>query len=396
MTLDVAVFLDLDNLAIGAKQAGLLLDIDLILEHVQKMTNGRIVYRQAYGDSRLDAVLHKKVGAAGFITQFNIPTNGTVKNLTDMQIVVDAMATLADGRHYNTYVLITGDRDFTPLVHALRKRGKQVIGIGVQHTVSRHLISLCDQYVFYRNILSERELSKEEVKALLVKAIGEVLQNQPRASVESLYQRLLDLSYHAFANTIPNGDKFTKWLQAQTDLVELFEENKIWYMRRPTIKIRRDKTLHQRYRSALKKQKFRIVEPHERQIVLRDLVMALQEGTESEWRSLGHQLAAKYQQNGAQEISKNVVNAVMLIARQAGVIGTAKSHNLATAPVVLQTKSDKPVREAIARCDKAYLEAIMALPEPFDIVEASLAIYGSVDYVEYLKLLSPNIPSNTV
>ena len=144
LTNEVAILLDLDNLVIGAKQINLAFDINLVLDHIKKMTNGRIVLRQSYGDWRQDQQLMRELATAGFITQSAIRLNNFSKNLADMQIVVDTMETLIDGHQYSTYVLMTGDRDFTPLVQSLRKRGKQVIGLGVRHTTSQSFANLCD------------------------------------------------------------------------------------------------------------------------------------------------------------------------------------------------------------------------------------------------------------
>ncbi|PJF20204.1 MAG: NYN domain-containing protein, partial [Phototrophicales bacterium] len=73
--------------------------------------------------------------------------NNFTKNLADMQIVVDTMETLVDNQEFGIYVLLTGDRDFTPLVQTLRKRGKYVIGAGLKHTASRSFVNLCDEYI---------------------------------------------------------------------------------------------------------------------------------------------------------------------------------------------------------------------------------------------------------
>ena len=111
----------------------------MILEHIKELTNGRIVLQRAYGDWRQSKDTLVNLTTAGFTTQATVALNNFNKNLADIQIVVDAMETVADGYDYSTYVFITGDRDFTPLVQALRTRGKQVIGIGVRHTTSSNL-----------------------------------------------------------------------------------------------------------------------------------------------------------------------------------------------------------------------------------------------------------------
>lgn len=148
MTKDVAVFLDLDNLIIAARQAKIKFNINVILDYLKGATAGRIVLRRAYGDWRQNDKVPENLAAAGFELQSAVRLNDFSKNLADMQMVVDAMSTLIDGHEFATYVLMTGDRDFTPLVQTLRMRGKLVIGMGFRHTVSRSLVRLCDQYVY--------------------------------------------------------------------------------------------------------------------------------------------------------------------------------------------------------------------------------------------------------
>jgi len=184
---DIAVFLDLDNLVIGAKQANLQFDINHILEKIWQMTdNGRIVLRKSYGDWRQNQKLLEQLTIAGFTTQSTVRINNFSKNLADMQIVVDTMDTLVDGHQYNTYVLVTGDRDFTPLVQSLRKRGKYVIGIGVKHTTSRSLVGLCDEYIYYEDLVPVPKLTETGVQDLLQKAMASLLvdgKTRVRASI---------------------------------------------------------------------------------------------------------------------------------------------------------------------------------------------------------------------
>nr|MBP8949266.1 NYN domain-containing protein [Promineifilum sp.] len=161
MANDVAIFLDLDNLVIGARDANLNFDVSLIIDDVKRRTGGRVVLRRAYsGNLRQDQKLMKDIATAGFTMQSAVPLNNFGKNLIDMYMVVDTMDTLVDGQQYSTYVLVTGDRDFLPLIHALRRRGKHVIGIGLKHTTSDSLMGLCDEYVYYEDLLPAPPLSE--------------------------------------------------------------------------------------------------------------------------------------------------------------------------------------------------------------------------------------------
>ena len=210
---DVAILLDLDNLVIGAKQINLSFDIKLVLDHIKKLTNGRIVLRHSYGDWRQDQQLMRDLATAGFVTQSAIRLNNFSKNLADMQIVVDTMETLLDGHQYSTYVLMTGDRDFTPLVQALRKRGKQVIGLGVRHTTSQSFASLCDQYIYYEEIVPTPQLSETEVEALLNNSLQQLLNTEEHVRASVLKQHMSDSSKGAFDKSHHAEGSFRKFLE---------------------------------------------------------------------------------------------------------------------------------------------------------------------------------------
>ncbi len=233
MTNDVAIFLDLDNLVIGAKQADLTFDINLVLEHLKELTNGRIVLRQAYGAGRQSQAVLQDLAQAGFIVQSATRINSFGKNLADMQIVVNAMDTLVDGHQYNTYVLMSGDRDFTPLVQSLRKRGKCVIGVGIRHTTSSSLVELCDEYIFYEDLIPTKELSQADLEDLLIRARDELLQIKKQARASLLKQHMIELSRGEFNNSAYAEGSFSKFLQQYPHLIQLRQDGSTTYVMFP-------------------------------------------------------------------------------------------------------------------------------------------------------------------
>lgn len=380
---DIAVFLDLDNLVIGAKQASLTFDINLILNRVKELTNGRIVLARSYGDWRQEKDLMHQLSAAGFNTQSTVRLNSYTKNLADMQIVVDVMETLVDGQQFSTYVLLTGDRDFTPVVQSLRKRGKQVIGVGVKHTASKSFVSLCDHYLYYEDLIPNNDLTDFEVLEILEKAIDVLLTDttlRVRASV--LKQQLSDTSNGRFEKSQYGNGSFSKFLARYPHLVELYQEGTTTYVCRPQ-KQAAPPMLHLLYRSELKKQRLRVIPYEARFAILRDLVATLQKQT-AVWRPFIDSLGEHYQQQN-KAISKNEINALLLVARQAQILTTHKSRSLGSAAITLNLKGEKPVGEAIMKCDAIYLQAILNLSTPFDLDEAALALYGDVKFAGYLK-----------
>ncbi|MCA9872523.1 MAG: NYN domain-containing protein [Anaerolineales bacterium] len=384
MSNDVAIFLDLDNLVIGAKQAKITFDVNLVLDKVKEKTNGRVVLRRSYGDWRQDQKLMEQLTTAGFTTQSTVRINNFSKNLADMQIVVDTMDTLVDGHQYATYVLMTGDRDFTPLVQSLRKRGKRVIGVGVKHTASRSFVGLCDEYLFYEDLLPAPNLTDEQVEQLLLNALEQLLENdRDRVRASILKQRMVELSKGAFDQAHFGNGSFSKFLARYPHLLVIEREDTTTYIRRLEQK-QETAVLHELYRSGLKKQRFRVVPASERLVILKDLVQTLDQQGDLRWRQVIDMLANDYQEKG-KEISKNMINAVMLVARQGQIIRTLKGKSLATAPVLLLLDGPTRFQEAMVRCDATYLRQILELTEPFDINEAALALYDSPKYVAYLE-----------
>lgn len=386
MTKDIAIFLDLDNLVIGAKQASLNFDVNLILEYLKEKTNGRIVLRKAYGDWRQNQKLMEQLTAAGFKTQSHVRLNNFSKNLADMQIVVDTMETLIDGQNFDIYVLLTGDRDFTPLVQSLRKRGKEVIGVGVRHTASRSFVALCDEYIYYEDMLPTPEITQVQVSRHLEQALSKLLSDDSRVRASILKQELMNLSDGEFAKVQAEKGSFTQFLGQYPDMVTIVKEGTTTYVCRPNTQ-QTQRPLHLRYRTHLKKNRLRVVPAKERLTILRDVIRHTNARREPRWRELIEALHDQYQENDNGH-SKNAINAVLLVSREAKVIQTEPANSLSTAPVKLTLNGSQPLKRAMLLCDEVYLRTLQEqTEETFVIEEASLALYDDVRYVPYLQAI---------
>ena len=231
MSNDVAILLDLDNAVIGAAEAHLTFDINLVMDYIKKLTNGRLVFRRSYGDWRQHQNMPKVLAAAGFELQTTV--NQMSKNLADMQMVVDAMETLIEGHDFDTYVLVTGDRDFMPLVQALRKRGKVVIGIGVKHTSSKSLMNLCDKYVFYEDLLAGMQMQDDQVEDLLKASLEELLKENDMIPASALKQTMQTLSNGMFSQSRFGRMSFTRFLEKYPHLVVTYREDTTVYAQLP-------------------------------------------------------------------------------------------------------------------------------------------------------------------
>jgi uncharacterized protein (TIGR00288 family) len=146
----LAVFIDFENLALGFQGRRDRFEIGRVLERL--VEKGKIVAKKAYADwSRFGpytAPLHEAA-----IELIEIPRrNQTGKNSADIRLCVDAMDLAYSKEHIDTFVVVSGDSDFSPLVSKLKENGKHVIGLGMQESTSDLLRDNCDEFIYYEDL----------------------------------------------------------------------------------------------------------------------------------------------------------------------------------------------------------------------------------------------------
>ncbi len=152
--LKIAVFIDLENLAVGVGDArNAKFDIRLVLNRL--IEKGDVVVKKAYADwgvyQAYKRALHEAV-----IELIEMPGSKlTGKNSSDIKMVVDALELCYTKPHVNAFALISGDSDFSPLVSKLRENNKHIIGVGVKSSTSPLLIDNCDEFVFYEDLVQK-------------------------------------------------------------------------------------------------------------------------------------------------------------------------------------------------------------------------------------------------
>ncbi len=149
----IALFVDYENLAIGARDAlgGMEFDFEPIANALAE--RGRVVSRKAYADWSMFSDARQKL-TRSHIELIEIPQRmgSSRKNAADIKMVVDAIEVAFERDYVTTFVICTGDSDFTPLVHKLRELNKRVIGVGVKGSTSKLLPPACDEFLFYENL----------------------------------------------------------------------------------------------------------------------------------------------------------------------------------------------------------------------------------------------------
>jgi uncharacterized protein (TIGR00288 family) len=148
----IAVFVDFENLALGVRELkGERFEIELILKRL--LEKGRIVYKRAYCDWSNYREAVREFHSQG-IELIDIPqTKISGKNSADIHMVVDAVDLCYAKQHIDIFALLSGDSDFSPLVSKLKENNKRVIGCGVKSSTSDLLISNCDEFIYYDDLI---------------------------------------------------------------------------------------------------------------------------------------------------------------------------------------------------------------------------------------------------
>jgi uncharacterized protein (TIGR00288 family) len=186
---NLALFIDFDNLAIGARDARQRLDIRLLIQRI--LEKGKIIVKRAYADwhhhKEHMTALHESA-----IDLIEVPAPRiSGKNSADIRMVVDAMDLCYAKEHIDTFVICSGDSDFSPLVSKLRENNKRVIGVGMKNSSSHLLIGNCDEFIFYDDIYRQNQvhapvsganvpLDKREMFDFLVQTVQSLLQEESR------------------------------------------------------------------------------------------------------------------------------------------------------------------------------------------------------------------------
>jgi uncharacterized protein (TIGR00288 family) len=159
----MAVFCDFENIAIGSREAQYAqFDINKVLERL--LIKGSIVVKKAYCDwdryKEFKASMHE--ASFELIEIPHIRQSG--KNSADIRMVVDALDLCYTKAHVDTFVIISGDSDFSPLVSKLRENNKFVIGVGVKMSASDLLIANCDEFIYYDDLVRKKQKQSEDRK----------------------------------------------------------------------------------------------------------------------------------------------------------------------------------------------------------------------------------------
>jgi uncharacterized protein (TIGR00288 family) len=223
----LAMFVDFENLAIGLRdRPRVRFQIDLVLKRL--VEKGKVIVKKAYADWYSYDAYKKDLHEAG-IELIEIPRRGQAgKNSADIRLCVDAMDLCYSKHHIDTFVILSGDSDFSPLVSKLKENGKHVIGLAMKNATSDLLVANCDEFIYYEDLerpigqapAIRKELPKKRKQAfqLLVDAIvGLVRENK-----EVLHSSMIKDS---IKRKLPYFNESYHGYRSFTDLLEDAEKN---------------------------------------------------------------------------------------------------------------------------------------------------------------------------
>ncbi len=221
---NLAVFCDFENVALGVRDARYAqFDISKVLERL--LLKGSIVVKKAYCDweryKEFKAAMHE--AAFELIEIPHVRQSG--KNSADIRMVVDALDLCYTKAHVDTFVVVSGDSDFSPLVSKLRENNKNVIGVGVKNSSSDLLIANCDEFIYYDDLVRKKKKAQKPARKHSAKGPKTTAHEAAsKEDAETLTQEALDLVMET--------------LEALAE--ERGSENKIWgSMVKQTLKRRR-------------------------------------------------------------------------------------------------------------------------------------------------------------
>jgi uncharacterized protein (TIGR00288 family) len=207
--LNLALFCDFENIALGVRDAKYAkFDIKRVLERL--LVKGSIVVKKAYCDWDRYKDFKEAMHEAAF-ELIEIPhVRQSGKNSADIRMVVDALDLCYTKSHVDTFVIISGDSDFSPLVSKLRENAKTVIGVGVRNSTSDLLMSNCDEFIFYDDLVSQEEAAHKA--RLKPKPKKQATKDQAKARTEDPLQEAIDLVIET-ADALHNerGDEDRLW-----------------------------------------------------------------------------------------------------------------------------------------------------------------------------------------
>jgi len=220
-TASMALFCDFENIALGVRDAQYdKFDIRPVLERL--LAKGSIVVKKAYCDWERYKGFKAAMHEANF-ELIEIPhVRQSGKNSADIRMVVDALDLCYTKAHVDTFVIISGDSDFSPLVSKLRENAKKVIGVGVKQSCSDLLITNCDEFIYYDDLVRDREAQRGALRRERDSGKRSPEEEEKRRDkIESRKTKAVELAASTFADMMADrGENDRVWASVLKEVMK--------------------------------------------------------------------------------------------------------------------------------------------------------------------------------
>ena len=222
----LAVFIDFENLALGFRgKKDKRFEIHKVLERL--VEKGKIIVKKAYADW-IDFAEYKRILHESAIELIEIPKRAVSgKNSADIRLCVDSLDLCYSKEHIDTFVIVSGDSDFSPLVSKLKENGKHVIGLGMKESSSHLLINNCDEFIYYEDLERpigtppkiEQDLpeTKKEAFQLLVDSVVALIRENKEVLWASMVKETMKRKKPSFNESYHGYRTFSDLLQDAED-----------------------------------------------------------------------------------------------------------------------------------------------------------------------------------
>ncbi|MCC9076816.1 NYN domain-containing protein [Litorilinea aerophila] len=236
MSNQIAVFIDFENVALWAEQEFLDFELTPLMEYLQ--SRGPVVIKRVYGDwSRFSHYREELMNNSVDLVQIYSVRAG--KNRADIRMALDAMETAITRPQIQTFVIVSGDSDFGPLVAKLREYSRYTLGIGPKDVTHPLLVKACDEFVYLESVLGEmhdHELhspssaDNENARSLLDKALRVHAQRGELPVLAAKLKQTMLLMDSAFNEANFGYSQFKSWLEHNQDLISLYTKDMQLYV----------------------------------------------------------------------------------------------------------------------------------------------------------------------
>jgi uncharacterized LabA/DUF88 family protein len=248
MSNQIAVFIDFENVALWAEQEFLDLELTPVMEYLQ--SRGPVVIKRVYGDwSRFSHYREDLMNNSVDLIQIYSVRAG--KNRADIRMALDALETAISRPQIETFVVISGDSDFGPLVSKLREYGRYTLGIGPRDVTHPLLIKACDEFIYLEAVLGEMldlhestSANNENARSLLNKSLHIHAQRGELPVLAAKLKQTMLLMDSAFNEANFGYSQFKNWLENNVDMINLFVKDMQLYVAPKDYSLPGDLDLH--------------------------------------------------------------------------------------------------------------------------------------------------------